>query len=229
MKILVVAAHPDDEVLGCGGTVARHALSGDEVQIHILAEGWTSRGEKRYREKYASRLSGLRKSARSAGKTLGASLVTLYDFPDNRLDSVDLLDVVKVVEGIIKEFQPDMVYTHHAGDLNIDHRRVHGAVVTACRPLPGSPVKTVLFFEVPSSTEWQVPGSAQPFLPNWYVDVSATLSLKIKALGEYPSEIRDWPHARSVAAVEHLARWRGSSAGMDAAEAFMLGRNLCYQ
>lgn len=225
-SILVVAAHPDDEVLGCGATIARHAKAGDSVHILILAEGVTSRDASRDRFSREEELSELATAAETAREILGAATLQLHDFPDNRMDSVDLLDIVKVIESVIRLHAPEIVYTHHAGDLNIDHRRIHEAVVTACRPYPSQPVKTLLFFEVPSSTEWQMPGSAPPFLPDWFVEVSETLPVKMRALAAYRSEMRPWPHVRSLEAAEHLARWRGAAVGVAAAEAFVVGRNL---
>ncbi|WP_424096598.1 PIG-L deacetylase family protein [Moorena producens] len=226
MNILVVAAHPDDEVLGCGGTIAKHAHSGDVVNVLILAEGATSRNQARSREICQNELSELAKAAQTASRILGVSSVRLHDFPDNRMDGVDLLDIVKVVESAIDDFLPEIVYTHHVGDVNIDHKLIHRAVVTACRPVPQHPVHTLLFFEIPSSSEWQPPGSAPIFAPNWFVDVTETLNLKLKALEAYQSEMRPWPHPRSLQAVEHLARWRGASVGVEAAEAFIVGRQV---
>lgn len=223
--ILVVAAHPDDEVLGCGGTIAKHTISGDKVHVVIMAEGITSRDSKRDLSKNENALSRLQESAVQASKVLGVSSLDLKDFPDNRMDSVDLLDVIKVVEDFIDRYRPDIVYTHHMGDLNVDHRVVHNAVVTACRPLPSSCVESLLFFEVPSSTEWNTPFSCI-FSPNWFVDISQTINIKMSALKAYNSEVRDWPHPRSIPALEHLARWRGASIGVDAAEAFILGRKI---
>lgn len=225
-KVLVFAAHPDDEVLGCGATIAKHVMLGDEVHVVILAEGATSRDEKRDRGQRRSDLSELAEAAHKAKEILGVASLVLHDFPDNRMDSVDLLDVVKTIESHIDKVRPEIVYTHHGGDVNIDHRCIHEAVITACRPQPLQLVKTLLFFEIPSSTEWQVPGSAPPFTPNWFVDVSATLSTKQTALQVYSAEMRPWPHSRSIEAVEHLARWRGGSVGVEAAEAFVVGRNL---
>jgi LmbE family N-acetylglucosaminyl deacetylase len=225
-KVLVVAAHPDDEVLGCGGTIARHATLGDEVHIVILAEGVTSRDRKRDRASRLDELSELARAANTARDVLRATSTNLHSYPDNRMDSVDLLDIVKDVEAYIAKHSPEIIYTHHAGDVNIDHRRVHDAVITACRPLPASPVKTLLFFEIPSSTECQVAGSAPYFLPNWFIDITETLHLKLKALEVYKSEMREWPHPRSITTVEYLSRWRGSTAGVQAAEAFVLGRNI---
>lgn len=226
MNVLVVASHPDDEVLGCGGTIAKHSRQGDKVHVLILAEGATSRDSQRSRKSRQSDLSSLAEAAQRANQLLGGTSLSLHDFPDNRMDSCDLLDIIKVVEKAIDEHHPEIVYTHHSGDLNIDHRRIHEAVLTAARPLPSSSVKTLLFFEIPSSTEWQAPTSALNFVPNWFVDISDTLNLKLKALEFYESEIRPWPHPRSLTAVNHLAHWRGAIVGTVAAEAFVLGRNI---
>lgn len=223
MKVLVVAAHPDDEVLGCGGAMARHAAAGDEVRVLILAEGATSRRTKRALARDRAALASLGRAAKLAARRLGGARVELERFPDNRMDGVELLDVVKAVERRVAAFRPEVVYTHHAADLNVDHRVTHQAVLTACRPLPGSSVARILCFEIPSSTEWQAP-AAGVFAPDWFVDISSTLPAKLKALQAYSSEMRPWPHPRSLRAVEHLARWRGASAGLEAAEAFVLAR-----
>ncbi len=223
-RVLVVAAHPDDEVLGCGGTIARHADAGDQVQVLIVAEGATSRLQKRDRLQADEELSTLAQSAQMAGSILGAAGVELLDLPDNRLDSLDRLDLIKRIEKRIEQHQPQVVYVHHAGDVNVDHRFLHEAVVTACRPTPGHSVKRLLSFEVASSTEWQPPGSASVFQPNWFVDISAQWQRKRKALVAYASEMRPWPHARSLEAMEHLARLRGAQVGVEAAEAFCLLR-----
>ena len=225
-KILVVAAHPDDEVLGCGGTIARHADEGDEVYVLIVAEGATSRQLNRNRIQASSELSNLAKSAQQAGTILGARDVELLDLPDNRLDSLDRLDLIKTIEERLNIYLPQVVYLHHAGDVNVDHRRLHEAVVTACRPTPGQSVLRLLSFEVVSSTEWQTPGSAPPFRPNWFVDITEHLQRKREALLAYSSEMRPWPHSRSIEAIEHLAHWRGAQVGVDAAEAFCLLRQL---
>jgi len=226
MKYLVIAAHPDDEVLGCGGSMAKWAKEGHEVHVLILAEGSTSRDKQRDRASRTEELSLLAQSAKRATYILAVESVELLDYPDNRMDSIDLLDVVKEVEKKNEELKPDVVVTHHGGDLNIDHRVIHQAVITACRPQPGQTVKRILSFEVPSSTEWQSPSSGNPFVPNWFEDISDTLELKIKALEAYESVMRKWPHARSIKALEHLARWRGATVGAEAAEAFMLVREI---
>ncbi|WP_115024775.1 PIG-L deacetylase family protein [Synechococcus sp. UW69] len=225
-KVLVIAAHPDDEVLGCGGTIAKHSDAGDHVQVLIMAEGATSRQPQRDRLHAKEELSELGKAAQAAGSILGAAGVELLDFPDNRLDSLDRLDLVKQIEERIEHHRPQMVYVHHSGDVNVDHRRLHEAVVTACRPSPGQPVRRMLSFEVASSSEWQPPGSAPAFLPNWFVDISNQWQRKREALLAYASEMRPWPHARSLEALESLARWRGAQVGVEAAEAFFLLRQV---
>jgi len=224
--VLVVVAHPDDEVLGCGGAIACHADAGDLVHVLIVAEGATSRQQRRNRNQVSEDLSALAQAAQQAGSILGAKGVELLDLPDNRLDSFDRLDLIKLIEERIVRHQPQVVYVHHAGDVNVDHRRLHEAVVTACRPTPGHPVRRLLSFEVASSTEWQPPGSAPAFLPNWFVDISAQWPRKCQALAAYATEMRPWPHARSLVAQEHLARWRGAQVGVEVAEAFFLLRQL---
>jgi len=225
-RVLVVAAHPDDEVLGCGGTILRHISNADTVRILILAEGLTSRDAVRDKDKHRDELSYLHESSARAAKRLGAESVRLCSFPDNRMDSVDLLDVVKEVEKEIDIFQPNIVYTHHVGDVNIDHRVTHDAVITACRPLPGRSVKTLLFFEVLSSTEWQAPSADKVFAPNWFIDIGDTIDGKLEALRCYESEMREYPHPRSFQGVRDLAAYRGISVGFRFAEAFLLGRKI---
>ena len=226
MNILVIAAHPDDEVLGCGGSIAKWSRAGHKVYVLIMAEGATSRDKTRIRDIRKNKLFQLKESAQKAGNILGVKSVTLLDFPDNRMDSLELLDIIKEIESVVYKLKPEVVVSHHSGDLNIDHRIVHEAVMTACRPQPGHPVKRILSFEVASSTEWQSQAHSTPFLPNWFEDISGTLDVKIKALKAYHSEMRKWPHARSVKAVEYLAKWRGASVGTSAAEAFVLLREL---
>ena len=221
---LVIAAHPDDEVLGCGATIARLSHEGWKVHVLIVAEGATSRAEKRDIEANSEELSVLAKCAEEANKILGTASFKLLSLPDNRMDSIDLLDIVKIVEEYILKYKPSLIFTHHAGDVNIDHKILHDAVIAACRPQPNHSVKKLLFFEVPSSTEWRPASSGIYFTPNYFYDVSEYISKKMAALSAYQPEIRNFPHPRSVDAVNHLARWRGASVGCEAAEAFMLGR-----
>jgi LmbE family N-acetylglucosaminyl deacetylase len=223
--VAVVAAHPDDEVLGCGGAIARHAQNGDRVHVLIVAEGATSRGATRNLEEARTALSALAQAATTANGILGAASVELLQFPDNRLDSIDLLDVAKSIEGFMQRFAPQVVYTHFSGDLNRDHQIVSEATQIACRPLPNSRIRELLMFEVASSTGWRA-GAESAFCPNHFCDISATLELKLRALSAYASEMRPWPHARSMEAIESLAKWRGSSVGLSAAEAFVLVRRV---
>lgn len=221
-RVLVVAAHADDEVLGCGGTIAKWAATGSEISVAFLADGVRSRRNSGAEAEIATR----QNAAASACAILGGKIAGFGSFPDNSMDTVPLLDVVQHVERLIAEVRPDTVLTHHAGDVNVDHRRIHEAMIAACRPQTGHTVRTLLFFEVASSTEWQVPGSAPQFAPNWYEDISATLDKKLAALEAYSAELRPWPHPRSRKGVEALAHWRGATAGFEAAEAFVLGRQL---
>jgi LmbE family N-acetylglucosaminyl deacetylase len=176
-SILVIAAHPDDEVLGCGGTLARHAAEGARIHVAFLADGVSSRDN----PPPATDLTARRAAARTALAILGITSVSFGEFPDNRMDGVDLLDIVKAVEAQIATHRPDTLFTHHAGDVNIDHRRLHDAVIAATRPQTGQPVRTLLFFEVASSTEWQPPGSGPAFSPNWFVDIGPQLEKKLQA------------------------------------------------
>ncbi|GAB4257815.1 MAG: PIG-L family deacetylase [Deferrisomatales bacterium] len=223
--ILVVAAHPDDEVLGCGGTLALRAAEGTPVYVAILGEGATSR-HAAGADAATRETSVLARQARQAGALLGATEVHTFGLPDNRFDTVPLLDIVKRVEELVGRVRPGVVFTHHGGDLNIDHAVTCRAVLTATRPTPGHPVREVYAFEVPSSTGWAFGRPGGPFEPNVFIDIGPTLSTKLRALEVYSSEGRPFPHARSPEALEALARHRGSLVGLGAAEAFRLLRSV---
>ena len=225
MSVLVVAAHPDDEVLGCGGTAARLSQEGHAVHIAIMAEGITSRHAQRDQAD-AQQLSRLHQQAHSAAAKIGAQDVVLFKLPDNRLDTVPLLEVVKLVEDLVDKFEPEVIYTHHPGDLNIDHEVVHRAVLTATRPMAGHPVREIYAFEVPSSTEWAFQRLQPSFRPNVFVDVTSTLNVKLDAMACYDSESREFPHPRSPEALRALATRWGSVVGCPAAEAFELVRSI---
>ena len=221
--ILIVAAHPDDEVLGCGGTIARLKEEGHNVFTAILGEGITSR----YNERTAadpSLLSALHGHSRHVSELLGVKDLFLFNLPDNRFDTIPLIDITKTVEGLIDKVKPEIVYTHHAGDLNMDHVITHRAVLTATRPMPGCPVKTLLAYEIPSATEWGFGQLVPIFRPNTFVDISSTIVKKIKAMEIYESELRLFPHPRSPEAIRAIAQVRGCAAGVFAAEAFELIR-----
>lgn len=221
--VLVVAAHPDDEVLGCGATMARLVREGRKVSIAILAEGITSRSPNRNEANHAQ-LFELKDHARESAAALGIKNVSFFGLPDNRLDTVPLLDVVKIVEQLVNELKPRTIYTHHSGDLNIDHTVVSRAVTIATRPMETCPVKELYQFEVPSSTEWAFQQFEGSFRPNLFVNVSETIDLKVKAMACYESEARAFPHPRSPEALYAIAKRWGTVVGVKAAEAFQLIR-----
>jgi LmbE family N-acetylglucosaminyl deacetylase len=223
MSILCVVAHPDDEVLGVGGTLARHAADGDEVHICILSDGVTSR----YDETDAAdaEIKQRRQRAQQAADTLGAT-VSLHGFPDNSFDTVPLLDIVQTIEAEIAEHEPDTVYTHHYGDLNVDHELSCRATITATRPLAKSDIKRVLAFETLSASEWSVPSPDNAFQPTSFVNVSDYLDIKADALSVYQRELRDPPHPRTVDTVVKNAEVWGSKAGVSAAEPFEVLREV---
>jgi len=224
MNFLVIAAHPDDEVLGCGGTMARHVLAGDQVYCLILGEGITSRYSQP--EQAKRELEQLKAQVEKTARVIGTKMVFFRDFPDNRFDTVPLLTIVKAIEEVKEEVRPDVIYTHHHGDLNIDHQITFRAVLTACRPAKDETVKEIYSFEVPSSTEWNAPQPQNYFMPNVFVDISDTLDKKIEALKTYRGEIREYPHPRSPEALQAIASRWGSVAGYQAAEAFELIRAM---
>ena len=222
-NVLVVAAHPDDELLGVGGTVRLLANAGVEARALILAEGQTSRQDKR-EDTELDALEKLKDNAREAARIIGYKSIDFCDMPDNRMDCVDLLDIIKKVSAYIEKYKPDTIFTHHHGDLNIDHRMVCEAVLTACRPLMKE-VKRIYAFETPSSTEWNYVYE-NPFRPNVYFDITGTLDVKLRAMSCYETETAAFPHPRSGEALSSLAKYRGSNIGVNAAEGFMLLREL---
>jgi LmbE family N-acetylglucosaminyl deacetylase len=224
MRTLAIVAHPDDEVLGCGATLARLAAEGVETGIVVLGEGATSRYANRG-DASAAEVEALQEQVLQAAKILGAGYVRTFGLPDNRFDSLDLLDVVKRVESAIEEFSPSCVYTHFSGDLNIDHAVTHRAVLTAARPTGSSSVLELYACEAPSSTEWAC-GAFSAFQPNTYVEVAGSMEKKLEAMSVYEGEGRDYPHPRSRRALKALAEKRGTEAGLEAAEAFLCIRSI---
>jgi LmbE family N-acetylglucosaminyl deacetylase len=224
--ILVVAAHPDDEVLGCGGTMARLAQEGEEVHIALLGEGVTSRFNQRETAD-AREIEALHGTAGKAAEMVGAKPPRLFGLPDNRFDLVPLLDIVKQIESLIFELQPKTVFTQHGGDLNIDHKVTHRAVMTATRPFKGQVVRNVMAYEVASSTEWAFQQFKPTFRPNLFVDISQQIETKIRGMAIYESESREFPHPRSGEALRAIAKRWGSVVGVDAAEAFEVTRSIC--
>ncbi|MCO5249488.1 MAG: PIG-L family deacetylase [Chitinophagales bacterium] len=225
---MIVVAHPDDEILGLGGSMHKLIYKFNiQTQVIILGEGITSRDENRSIEKWKSELNNLKKCTNSAKKIIGYQEVNFYEFPDNRFDSIDLLDIIKVIEKEIEVFRPNIIFTHHGGDLNIDHQKTFEAVITACRPIVNEDAKTIITFETPSSTEWQSPYNSQPFLPNLFFSIDKdNLEAKIKAMELYTSEKKKYPHPRSPEALEARAKIWGTTVGCIYAEPFQIIRTI---
>lgn len=227
-RILVVVAHPDDELLGLGATM--HKLIKEEgIQTHVIifGEGITSRSDVRDPQKWEKELAIHRANIEKARKEIGYGSVKTYDFSDNRFDSYALLDIVKVIEHEKEQFNPDIIFTHNGSDLNIDHQMTYQAVVTGTRPMEGENVKTIITFETPSASEWQATCKADKFCPNLYIQVSEEdVDAKIKAMECYEFEKRAFPHPRSGQALKVLAQNRGLQVGTHFAEAFQVIRMI---
>lgn len=220
-KILVISAHPDDETYGVGGTIAKYAQNGDEVHIVIMTDGVTARHSITEPQKAA---------ARKAGMILGAKEVHFANLPDQKLDHLPLTEVIDPIIKLVRQLQPNIVYTHHRGDANQDHRHIFEATMVAVRPFGNNPVEQVYCYEVASSTEWGPPFNEWAFLPNVYVDIKEFMTTKLAAVEAYrethESEVKPYPHPRSPEAVDVFAQRHGINVGMTAAEAFMLVRSL---
>lgn len=216
-KILIIAAHPDDEVLGCFGTVARLIKEGYTAYTLILGEGKTSRDEQRAIENKKDEIEVLNTEIQKANDIINIKKVFIESFPDNRFDSVDLLDIVKVITKIKDEIKPDIIFTHYENDLNIDHQITYKAVITATRPMKNESVKEIYSFEILSSTEWNYPLS---FSPDTFFDIEDTINLKIKAMKAYNSELCIYPHPRSLEGIELNSKYQGMRVGKKYVEAF---------
>jgi LmbE family N-acetylglucosaminyl deacetylase len=219
-SIGIIIAHPDDEVLGFGGTILRHIAEGDKVNILFLSTGLASRNGSTNEKDILK----LREVAKNVSKELGTKNIVFEGFPDNKMDSVSLLSVIKKVENFINLYKANIIYTHYINDLNIDHNIVSRAVLTASRPLPSSAIEKVYFGETLSSSEYTV--FNKKFQPNTYFDIGKYLDRKLSIINMYKDELREWPHPRSVRAVKNLAEVRGSEVGLKAAEAFILVRDV---
>jgi LmbE family N-acetylglucosaminyl deacetylase len=219
MNVVVFAAHPDDEILGAGGTLAAHSRAGANVHAVVVADGATSR----YGDGMAE---VLHKSGRRAAEEIGFVGIRFLNLPDQRLDTLPLVDVTQRFEAILEEIEPTIVYTHFPGDVNADHGVIARAAWTACRPYRLPSLRRFVVFETPSSTEWAGPGAGSCFEPNLYVDISETLGAKLAAIECYESELRDYPHPRSARALRERAAYWGSTVGLTFAEPFRLLREI---
>jgi LmbE family N-acetylglucosaminyl deacetylase len=230
MNVLVIGAHPDDEVIGVGGTIARHVRAGDAVYVHLLTDGHSSRCADRSRAaQLAAEVLARRTSAERAAALLGLAGLEFASFADQRLDGANLIDVVKEIERFAASVSPDVVYMHHRGDVNADHRVAFEASLTAFRSVGAGYPTQLMCFETISSTEWSGPFPEVVFAPNVFVDISATLELKLEAMRAYAQELRTWPHPRSLEGLRVSARRWGSVVSLDAAEAFVLVRHVYTQ
>jgi len=221
--MMVIAAHPDDELLGCGGSLAKWKKQGHDIKIIIAGEGHSSRDNVKNLKK---KIIELKKQSVTASKILGINKIINLGLPDNNFNKIDFLKFIKLIEKNIFNYKPEIILTHHYGDLNKDHRLLYEAVITACRPKPNFFVKKIMTFETLSSTDWQINTNENIFKPNYYEDITDFLKLKIKSLETYKSEIEKWPHTRSLQNIENLAKLRGSSVGLKAAEAFEIIRQI---
>ena len=218
MKVLIVAPHMDDEVLGCGGTIIRHVDSGDHVTVCIVAN-------RAYNHKYEPNLIEQEKECcKKAKEILSYQNLIFLDLPDEQLDQSQI-SIIIPLEETMAECKPDIVYIPHRGDLNQDHRAVFEAVRVACRPNGKHGVATLRAFEVPSSTDQVSATNEWPFLPNYYVNVKDTLEAKIEAMACYFIESKPFPHPRSPEGLRVYAKKRGMEVGMEAAEAFIVLRD----
>lgn len=227
-RIMLVVAHPDDELLGLGATM--HKLIHEHkctIHVVILGEGITSRSDTRDTKEWEEQLKIHRQNIETARKSIGFQSVGIYDFPDNRFDSVSLLDIIKVIEKEKQEFRPTVIFTHHGGDVNIDHQRTFEAVVTATRPMAHEKVQTIIAFETPSGTEWRAASDPRHFIPNMFFEVDeAGIDAKIKGMESYEFEKRAYPHPRSPEALKIQAQRWGVAVGKPFAEAFMIIRHI---
>tara|TARA_B100001057_G_scaffold492527_1_gene585082 strand:+ start:313 stop:987 length:675 start_codon:yes stop_codon:yes gene_type:complete len=217
-KILIVAAHPDDEILGCGGTILKLKKT-NKFKVVFLTNGVSSRSKNK------NDISKRKKECELLFNFLKIDKPSIFDFPDNQLDNIPLLKIVKKLEKIINSFKPDIVFTHYENCLNIDHQIAYNATITACRPLKNNTVKKILSFEILSSTEWGT-SKKKVFQPNYFISIDKEIKKKVAAMKFYKSELRKYPHSRSIKAIEALASFRGVSSGFKYAEGFMLIREL---
>lgn len=219
MKVLVIAPHPDDEVLGCGGAIVKHVSEGDEVYLCVVTKAyppdWPEDEIKERRDEVVR-----------ANKILGTKKTYFLDLPTVKLDTIPQKELNEAIAKVVNKLRPEIVYIPHGGDVNNDHRLVFEAAMVAIRPKPALAIKKVLCYETLSETEWAAPLAENAFMPNVYVDISGVLATKLKAMSEYKSELKEFPHPRSLEAISALAKVRGATTGVEAAEAFMLMREI---
>ena len=220
-KILVVASHPDDEVLGCGGTLIKYSNDGYEIKIIFMTNGVSSRSKIQKNE-----ILKRKNAAVKSSRILGANKPKFFNFKDNAMDSVSLLKIIKKIEKEVNNFKPSIIFTHYNSDLNIDHEITSRATLTACRPTKNNSVKSLFMFYVPSSTEWSHKKNKNNFVPNWFEDISKSYKKKKIALNCYKMEMRKWPHPRSLKNIKNLQEVFAAEVGQKNTEAFLLYRRI---
>ena len=224
-KIMVIVAHPDDEILGIGGTINLLAKLGAKIKVVILGEGITSRSNERKINKDKKKLLIHKNNIEDARDILGYHELSTYNLPDNRFDTFALLDIIKIIEDEKYIYNPEVIFTHHGGDLNIDHQKTFEAVLTSVRPVKKETVKALICFETMSSTEWKSTTDSRNFMPNFFIVLTEDeLIKKIAAMESYIFEKRDFPHPRSGKSIRNRAQMWGITVGAEFAEPFQIIR-----
>lgn len=217
-RILVVCAHPDDETLGMGGTIALHTGKKENVFVLIISEGESARGKNK------SKITQRKKQAEKACELLGVKEIKFLDYADQKLDTIPLSELSGKIETVIKKWKPNTVYTHFWNDINQDHRQVYEATAIAVRPIPKSKISQFIVFETPSSTEWG--SKKKSFSPNLFIDITKVMNKKLQAFSKYKNEVMSYPHPRSKKSVTNRAKFWGNTVGLEFAESFMLVREI---
>lgn len=223
-KVLVIAAHPDDEVLGMGGTIAKLVKDGNTVDILIVTDGSSS--QYRDSDHLAEIIEAKKKETRNCADILGVRDIYYGELPDMKLDTTPHIRINQIIEDVIDKVQPDIVFTHFWGDVNRDHQEVYKSTLVTVRPVMGQVVKELYCYRVPSSTEWTPNKADTMFMPNYFVDIEKFAEQKYKAFACYATELRDYPHPRSVQYLRENDKVVGLRVGMLAAEEFVLLRKL---
>lgn len=219
MKVLVIAAHADDEVLGCGGTIARHVAQGHRVTVGVVTSGSASVFDE-------ATLKTIRAEAIEAGRRLGVAHTEFLEFEAPLLDVTPRHKIADAIARLLSREQPDEVFVPHGGDIHHDHQAVFWSALVACRPVSSGAPARILAYETLSETEWAPSAGGHAFVPNVFEDIGATLDAKCEAMRAYASQLRAAPHPRSIEAIRALARVRGSTVNLAAAEAFVLLREV---
>ena len=220
-KVLIIVAHPDDETFGCAGYIKKLSLNRNKVSIISFTNGVGARQNQNLKK-----IKERKKSSINASKILGFKWLAQYDYSDNELDKISLLNIIKIIEKHKKKFNPHIVLTHNFSDLNIDHRKIAEATLTAFRPEPNEKLEQFLTFEVPSATDYRILRNKKNFLPNFFVNIEKYLKFKIRAIKNYKKELKPYPHSRSISGIKNLNKIRGNQSGLKYAEAFEIIRKI---